>query len=106
MLKKQVHGNHISKSKKRMAKITDFFLLLALQAWANAITHFLCFRIMGRNMILNITNRVYKISQQLIIILSCMGQMLTTYSRCCHDYFGHELESRPQMRQKVSNVRK
>ena len=27
MLKKQVHGNHISKSKKQMAKITDFFTL-------------------------------------------------------------------------------
>ena len=37
-----------------MAKITDF-LFLATQAWANAVTHFLYFRIMGRNKILNVT---------------------------------------------------
>ena len=47
----------IFQNQKQMAKITDFFffLLLALKAWANAITQFLYFRIMGRNIILNVT---------------------------------------------------
>ena len=104
MLKKQVHGNHISKSKSQTAKITDF-LLLAPQAWANAITHFLYFRIMGRNIILNVNSCVYRISQQLTIILTYRGKILTTYSRCCHGKLCQEFEGRPQTRQEIGHVR-
>ena len=80
-----------------MAKITDF-LLLALQAWANAITHFLYFRIMGRNIILNAT--VLCTNQ-----LTYRGKILTTYSRCCHGKLCQELEGRPQTRQEIGHVR-
>ena len=52
----------IFQNQKQMAKITDFFLLLALQAWANAITHFLYFKNYGAKHNSECNSYVYEIS--------------------------------------------